>query len=221
MAVLGGMYCYPGGTVTESDSSQRMMRRCTGLEPERARKLIGAGFNTRSALAFWVAAIRELFEAAGLLLTTSAKNGPLSVQSTAPLRPAEKHRALVENSLSFVELLEGDDLTCDLSRLGYFSRWQTPAHNPVRFDTRFFIAALPSGHAALAASPEVAHGLWLTPDRAMQLHERRELPMTFPTFAALRTLADSDTLESVAREYGLRTSSNLARVHKLTDAARE
>jgi hypothetical protein len=57
------------------------------------------------------------------------------------------------------------------------------------FETRFFIAAYP-GQTPLPTSYEVAHSSWLTPDRAMQMFSRGELPMIFPTFAALRTLAD-------------------------------
>jgi hypothetical protein len=108
----------------------------------------------------------------------------------------------LNRALSFRELLEAEKLLCDLSALSYFSCWQTPAHVSMRFETRFFVAALPPGQAALAASREIAHGVWLTPDRAMQLFGRGELPLIFPTFATLRTLADFETLESVLREYG-------------------
>ena len=71
----------------------------------------------------------------------------------------------------------------------------------MRFDTRFFLAALPADQSPLPTSPEVAHSLWLTPDRALQLFSKDELPMIFPTFASLRTLADFETLESVFREF--------------------
>ncbi|MGZ8500781.1 MAG: NUDIX hydrolase, partial [Candidatus Binatia bacterium] len=80
---------------------------------------------------------------------------------------------------------------------------QTPARFALRFDTRFFLAALPPGQTPLATSYEVAHSVWLTPDRALKLCHRGELPMIFPTFASLRTLVDFDTLESVLREFGL------------------
>jgi hypothetical protein len=75
----------------------------------------------------------------------------------------------------------------------------------MRFDTRFFLAAMPQGQTPLPTSYEVAHSVWLTPDRAVQLFSRNELPMIFPTFASLRALADFDTFESVLREYGLET----------------
>ncbi|MGH7809770.1 MAG: NUDIX hydrolase, partial [Candidatus Binatia bacterium] len=104
-------------------------------------------------------------------------------------------------ALSFREFLEAEKLLCDLGGLSHFSTWKTPAHVSMRFDTRFFVAALPPGQAPLATSREVAHSVWLTPDRAMQQFDRGELPLIFPTFVALRTLADFDTLESVLKEF--------------------
>lgn len=73
----------------------------------------------------------------------------------------------------------------------------------MRFDTHFFIAALPEDQTPLATSDEIAHSIWLTPDRAMQMFQAGNLPMIFPTFAALRTLADFETLESVFKEFFL------------------
>ena len=73
----------------------------------------------------------------------------------------------------------------------------------MRFDTRFFLAVLPECQFPLPNSPEVAHSLWLTPDRALQLFVKNELPLIFPTFASLRTLADFSSLESLFREYTL------------------
>ncbi|MGH7795929.1 MAG: NUDIX hydrolase [Candidatus Binatia bacterium] len=204
MPFLGGMYCYPGGSVSKDDFCDRIICRCAGLAPEQARKIVGAQFNPTQALGFWVAAIRELFEEVGVLLAANAAGERSFMNQSQLTRLAEKHNALLENSLSFADLLESEDLLCDLTSLGYFSHWQTPAQTSLRFDTRFFVAALPREQTPLATSYEVAHSLWLPPDRAMQLHERGELPMIFPTFASLRTLADFETLESVSREFGIR-----------------
>lgn len=202
MPFLGGLYCYPGGSVSKDDFSERIVRRCSGLAPEQARKIVGAVFSPRHALGFWIAAIRELFEEAGVLLAANAC-GERSLNQAQLARLPGKHKALLEDSLSFADLLESEGLLCDLSRLGYFSHWQTPAKTPQRFDTRFFVATLPPEQTPLPTSYEVAHSLWLTPDRAIQLHERGELPMIFPTFASLRTLADFETLESVSRQFGI------------------
>ena len=58
---------------------------------------------------------------------------------------ADKHAALLKKTLSFRSLLESEGLLCDASRLAYFSHWQTPEEISIRFDTRFFLAALPKG----------------------------------------------------------------------------
>ncbi|HKY06683.1 MAG TPA: hypothetical protein VJQ55_00500, partial [Candidatus Binatia bacterium] len=86
--------------------------------------------------------------------------------------------------------------------LAYLSHWQTPAETPLRFDTRFFLTVLPEGQRPLEMSEEVTHSLWLTPESAMQRYERGELPMIFPTYVSLRTLADFDRVDSVMKEFG-------------------
>jgi 8-oxo-dGTP pyrophosphatase MutT (NUDIX family) len=201
MAFLGGMYCFPGGTVRKEDCSTTMLRRCHGLTPQEARSIIGAHFAPSEALALWVAAIRELFEEVGILLAVNEKGERWRPEKNDPAQPAQEHAALIEKSLSFQALLENNGLFCDAASLSHFSYWQTPAQFSMRFDTRFFLAALPADQSPLPASPEVAHSVWLTPDRALQLFSKDELPMIFPTFASLRTLADYETLESVFREF--------------------
>jgi len=203
MPFLGGMYCYPGGAVHKDDLAPRMIERCAGLSAKQARKIIGAQFTPAQAIGLWIAAVREVFEEVGVLLAVEESGAPLILDGDRAARLAEKHAALLNKSMSFLDLLESEKLVCDLATLAYFSYWQTPAQYATRFDTRFFIAALPEGQTPLATSYEVAHSIWLTPDRAMQMFSHNELPMIFPTFAALRTLADFDTLESVLREFAL------------------
>jgi len=138
-----------------------------------------------------------------VLLAADAQGAKVTLTPERAARLAQDHCEVSAKTLGFAALLEREQLYCDLAGLGYFSSWQTPAQFAMRFDTRFFLAALPEGQTPLVTSYEVAHSVWLTPDRAMQLFGRNELPMIFPTFASLRTLADFDTLESVLREYGL------------------
>jgi 8-oxo-dGTP pyrophosphatase MutT (NUDIX family) len=204
MPFLGGMYCYPGGAVHKDDLAPRMITRCAGLSAKQAGKIIGAQFAPADAIGLWIAAVREVFEEVGVLFAVEESGVPLIQDANRAARLAEKHAALLNKSISFLDLLESEKLGCDLAALAHFSHWQTPARFAMRFDTRLFIAALPEGQTPLAASYEVAHSLWLTPDRAMQMFSHGELPMIFPTFAALRTLADFETLESVLREFGVR-----------------
>lgn len=196
MPFLGGMYCFPGGAVTKDDCLLRMLERCGGLTLDQARNIIGAHFSPRQAAGFWVAAVRELFEETGILLARHASGARVSAGVICQYR-----RALLDKSSSFIRLLHDENLRCDLSSLGYFSHWQTPAQNPMRFDTRFFVAALPEHQTPLESSEEVTHSIWLSPDQAMLRHSRGELPMIFPTFASLRTLADFATARSVMKEF--------------------
>lgn len=200
---LGGMYCYPGGTVNKEDCRAAMIARTVGRTPKQARQIIGAAFTPEEAIGLWIAAVREVFEEVGVLLAAEHSGARLSMTPERAARLAERHGDLANKSLSFAALLESEQLYCDLASLSHFSYWQTPARFAMRFDTRFFLTALPPGQTPLATSYEVAHSVWLTPDRAMQLCNRGELPMIFPTFASLRTLADFDTLDSVLREFGL------------------
>jgi 8-oxo-dGTP pyrophosphatase MutT (NUDIX family) len=201
MPFLGGMYCFPGGAVVKADSSAAMLAQCTGLLPESARKTIGAQFSPREALGFWVAAIRELFEEVGILLAVTTSAAPLTINQGTVERLANLYGRLQNNPASFATLLKSESLHCDLASLVYFAHWQTPAHVSTRFDTRFFVAAMPIGQVPLESSHEVTQNLWLTPERAIALHERGELPMIFPTFASLRILADFDSVDSVLKEY--------------------
>jgi 8-oxo-dGTP pyrophosphatase MutT (NUDIX family) len=200
-AFLGGMYCFPGGAVQKDDCSAAMLRLCYGLSPADARRRISAHLSPAEALGFWVAGVRELFEEAGVLLAVDSSGQPRPAAQERGHNLFEKHAALLQKTLSFRSLLESEKLLCDASRLVYFSHWQTPEQSTIRFDTRFFLAALPEDQTALPTSPEVPHSLWVTPDRALELFAKNELPLIFPTFASLRTLADFDSLEAVMREY--------------------
>ena len=177
-----------------------MVGRCFGLTRERARKIVGAQFRPEQAVGIWVAGVRELFEEVGVLLAVDESGVRLSMTSARAARLADKNRAM-SKALDFLSLIEGENMRCDLSRLAYFSHWQTPAQVSTRFDTYFFLAVMPDDQIPLSISSEVAHSLWLTPDRALQLFGRGELPMSFPTFSSLRTLADFDTLDNVFKEY--------------------
>jgi 8-oxo-dGTP pyrophosphatase MutT (NUDIX family) len=201
MPFLGGLYCYPGGSVRKEDSTARMIDRCFGLTPKEARTIIGAEFSPKEAVGLWVAAVRELFEEVGVLLAVEEPGSAFILNPARAGVLAQKHAALLNQSLDFLALLESEKLRCDLGSLAYFSHWQTPAQASTRFDTRFFIATFPDDQIPLLTSEEVAHSLWLTPDRALKLFDRGELPMIFPTFASLRTLADYESLESVLKEF--------------------
>jgi 8-oxo-dGTP pyrophosphatase MutT (NUDIX family) len=201
MAFLGGMYCFPGGTLRKEDFSEAMLSRAAGMTPDQAQIIIGPNHTPRQALGLWIAAIRELYEEAGILLALNGAGEPILANTGLGCRLSEKHSRLLGKTPSFHSVLESEGLFCDLAALTHFSHWQTPAHVFTRFDTHFFLAPLPADQSPLPTSSEVTQSVWLTPDEALRLCCKNELPMIFPTFASLRTLANFESLEAVLKEY--------------------
>jgi 8-oxo-dGTP pyrophosphatase MutT (NUDIX family) len=194
---LDETYCFPGGALRKEDCSAAMLQRSFGLAADTARSIVGAHFNPQQALGFWAAGIRAVFEEVGILLAVREAERLLPTK----LDRFEEHAGLFARGFSFQYWLESQGLLWDASRLVYFSHWQTPAETSPRIDTRFFLALSPQDQTPLPAWSEVAHSVWLTPDRALELFGKDQLPMMFPTFTSLRTLADFDSLESLSREY--------------------
>src|SRR5439155_6949476 len=137
--------------------------RCHRLTPEDARKVLGGYFAANGGLGFLISANREVFEGGRNFLGKKEKGESWGAKPIDKTELAKKHAALLEKSSSFQSLLESDGLLCHASNLAYFSYWRTPSQFSLRFDTRFFLAALPANQSPLPASPEVAHSLWLTP----------------------------------------------------------
>jgi 8-oxo-dGTP pyrophosphatase MutT (NUDIX family) len=196
MDFLGGAYVFPGGTVRKDDYSEKVIKRCRRITPAAARNILGAHLKPESALGHWIAGIREVFEEVGVLFCGETALEP------RPSELEEQRRRIVRRESSFVAMLEAENLSLDAGALVYFSHWLTPEEFAMRFDTRFFLAVLPPGQTPLEHSEEVADSLWIAPERALQLYAESKLPMIFPTYASLRTLADFETIQHLMQEYG-------------------
>jgi 8-oxo-dGTP pyrophosphatase MutT (NUDIX family) len=208
MPFFGGTYGFPGGAVRKEDCSAGLLSRCDGIAPRVARKILGSHFTPQEALGFWVAGIRVLLEEVGILLAVNQAGRPW-VRERVEDGPASQLASLLQDTLRFQSLLEKEGLFCDTSKLVYFSQWETSVPPSMRLDSRFFLAALPQGQTVPPKLSEVVHGLWLTPDQALKRFAKEELPMIFPTFASLRTLADFESLDSVLTEYRTKAYGSL------------
>jgi 8-oxo-dGTP pyrophosphatase MutT (NUDIX family) len=193
MDFLGGAYVFPGGTVRKDDCAEKIQQRCRGISPDEARDLLGAHLKPEVALGHWIAGIREVFEEVGVLFCSEAAAKPFDLE--------RQRQRIVRRESSFAAMLEAENLSLDAGALVYFSHWLTPEEFAMRFDTRFFIAVLPQGQTPLQSSEEVADSLWIAPERALKLYAEGKLPMIFPTYSSLRTLADFETAEVVIKEY--------------------
>jgi 8-oxo-dGTP pyrophosphatase MutT (NUDIX family) len=181
-----------------------MQRLTHGLSAADAQQQLGGGLGEELCLGHWVAAVRELFEEAGIYLFVSQgapTNGSGSRELS--LRLAEKRAALQDGRVEFSSLLTAENLCCDLSRLVYFFHRITPEHYPVRFDTRFYLAALPPQQTPLDSSEEVSESLWISAAMALERLQSGTFPMMPPTVAVLRTLAGHGSWNALTKAFRL------------------
>ncbi len=204
MRFLGGYYVFPGGTVHHSDYSPGMLARCRGLDGAEARRILGGAHDPDVALGHWVAVVRELFEEVGILLCVAQSGDAVDLRDDAVQKRIErKRRAIVQRKSDFTAFLESENLFCDLSRAVYLDHWVTPEVYSMRFDTRFYIAALPAHQTSLASSEEVTHSVWIYPAAALAQIHRRDFPILPPTTTVLSELARFSTWDRLRSVYHL------------------
>ena len=195
------MWVFPGGALDPDDAHPELLRRSPGLDPDEAfRRLAERGGEApespASAFGLHLAALRELFEEAGVLLGTPREDGPgAPIGEPAADEVAAGRAALEAGTLGFVELVRDLDLVLRPERLVYFAHWITPRILPRRFDTRFFAVELPSGQEAIHCGVETTDGAWMTPSAALGRAAAGEIKLMQPTEAVLRAFARSGSAE--------------------------
>lgn len=184
MAFAGGAYAYPGGGVDPRDDDTLV--RWAG--PTRAWWAERLGVDDESAAqAIVCAAVRETYEEAGVLLAGPTHESVVG-DTTGDDWEADR-AALVARDLSFAEFLDRRGLVLRSDLLGAWTRWITPAFESRRYDTWFFVAALPDGQRTRNVSTEADRTVWIRPADAAAGYDKGELLMMPPTIATLRQLA--------------------------------
>ncbi|WP_433572012.1 NUDIX hydrolase [Streptomyces sp. CA-251247] len=181
MAFAGGAYAYPGGGVDARDS--RPVRWTGPSLRDWADRL---GLDEASAQAVVCAAVRETYEEAGVLLAGPTPDTVVS-DTTGDDWEADR-QALVDRELSFADFLDRRGLVLRSDLLAAWARWITPEFEPRRYDTWFFVAALPEGQRTRNASTEADRTVWIRPAEAAAGYDRGELLMMPPTVSTLRAL---------------------------------
>ncbi|MFE7209719.1 NUDIX hydrolase [Streptomyces sp. NPDC057611] len=182
MAFAGGAYAYPGGGVDPRDDDHHV--RWAG--PSRAWWADRLGVDEKAAQAIVCAAVRETYEEAGVLL--AGPDADSVVGDTTGSDWEADRAALVARELSFAEFLDRRGLVLRSDLLGAWTRWITPEFESRRYDTWFFVAALPEGQRTRNASTEADRTVWIAPAEAAAGYDRGELLMMPPTIATLRQL---------------------------------
>ena len=183
---VGGAYVFPGGAVDDADRHADLGAVCRGRSDDQASAMLGVD---SGGLAYWVAAIRECFEEAGVLLAYDEHGDVVSFTDPEVQARFVEHRAAVDSgALRLVELCEREHLQLAVDRIHYFSHWITPVGPPRRYDTRFFVTAVPPEQVPVHDDRETIANRWVAPDEALALHEKGELDLIFPTIKNLEAI---------------------------------
>ncbi len=188
--VLGGAYVFPGGKidaddaglVTQLDQPVAALHAALG-EPATAAEL---------AASCYVAALREAFEESGVLYAHGASAAQVALAA-----------ALLREGQGFAELLRQLGLRLDTRSVLPWSRWITPKMASVsskRFDTRFFVAAVPAAQTARHDDVEATASVWLAPRAALEQYRDGRIELAPPQIMSLAHLARHASVASVLAE---------------------
>ncbi len=189
--VMGGAYVFPGGKVDPRDAEPDMRQHLDRDPDELHGKLAEPELDAVTAASLYVAAIREAFEESGILFVQGAT--PATVTRAG---------ALLREGMAFDEMLAELALRMDTASVVPWSRWITPKVPTVsnkRFDTRFFVAAVPLHQVAAHDNHEATDSTWLTPRAALARYWSGSIEMAPPQIMSLAYLSHFRNVEQVLR----------------------
>jgi 8-oxo-dGTP pyrophosphatase MutT (NUDIX family) len=197
-----GAFAFPGGRVETADAAPGIEARCRGLgRAEAARQMPDVRPEER-AIGFWVAALREAFEEAGILLACGPDGRHVN---SGALDAVRAHRARCRgDSAVFGGLLSGFDLLLATDVVAYWAHWITPEERPIRYDTRFLVAAADPSQAPEPDGLEMVSARWFSPEDALARHGTRDLVLPLPTQRILASLAAHRDVRSLLAAAGRR-----------------
>ncbi len=201
MAFASGMYAFPGGAVDPRDADADL--GWIGPSPAEWARRLGLE-DEAAARAMVCAAVRETFEESGVLLAGADAQTVVGDVSGAEWETARQ--ALVDRTLAFSDFLAERELVLRGDLLAGWARWITPEFEPRRYDTCFFLAALPTAQRTRHVGGEADRVLWIRPSAAVARHARGEMAMLPPTAA---TLAQRSGEPSVAAALRTATTRDL------------
>lgn len=191
MAFAAGAYVFPGGSVDPRDTDHAVA--WAGPSPADWGRVFRAEEKTARGLV--CAAVRETFEESGVLL---AGPSPEAVVADTTGEDWEADRlALIDRRLSFADFLDRRALVLRADLLRPWTHWITPEVESLRFDTRFFVAALPPGQRTRDVGGEADRVAWVRPADAVERAGSGRILLMPPTYRTLGELGGYRTVADV------------------------
>lgn len=196
---MPGVHVFPGGGLDPADESPEAHDRSTGPDDIEASRVLGVA---HGGLSYWIAAIREAFEEAGILLAYATGGSIVNLGGKTAERYRAHRRDLDQGRKGLGEIAHEEDLRLATDRLVYFSHWITPVGAPRRYDTRFFLAAAPEHQVAEHDNREAIDHAWMRPVEALDRYRRHDIKLRTPTIKTLELFtqfADAEGLTAALR----------------------
>ncbi|GIH70272.1 NUDIX hydrolase [Sphaerimonospora thailandensis] len=191
MAFAAGAYVFPGGSVDPRDSDHAVA--WAGPAPAEWGEILRADEAVSRGLV--CAAVRETFEESGVLL--AGPDAATVVADTTGDDWEADRLALIGRTLSFAEFLDRRGLVLRSDLLKAWAHWITPEIEPRRYDTRFFVAALPPGQRTRDVGGEADKVAWLSPRSALAGAAAGEVFLLPPTHRTLQEISAFDAIDGV------------------------
>lgn len=189
---MGGAHVFPGGRVDAADHDGNVTW-CDGID-HAARQL--ESLAAQDAIAYHVAAARELFEEAGVLLARDSDGRYVSLAGADDHERFKRYRQDVHGGTASMRfIVEREHLRLALDSLVRFAHWVTPPIDTRQFDTRFFLSRVPPEQTPAHDETETTHSVWLTPAAAMKQSQAMEIVLPPPTWTTLRELEPFATVD--------------------------
>jgi 8-oxo-dGTP pyrophosphatase MutT (NUDIX family) len=209
----GGMWVFPGGSVDSNDDPAVFEAISIHRSDEQASALMHLD---QGGLAFYVAAIREAFEEAGILLALN-KDDHSNLDLTDPMTKARFHNhrlRVTANGEDFIHVVTNENLILDVGQMHYIARWITPMGSARRFDARFFITRMPENQEPRHDDSELVHCAWFSPQQVLNKVTAGEMVLMSPTLRMIKSLAKFSSAEQVIKAAANNLPDERARVNR-------
>jgi len=197
---MGGLYVFPGGVADSEDFGFDAWAPHIDMEQDQiVKQLGGETFPMVDVIGFSIAAIRETLEEAGVFIASGIGKTKRDVKDICSFR---LNRNLPKSW--FRTKIMQEDWTLSFSSLGRWSHWITPKLMKKRFDTRFFIVFMPKDQTCVPDNMETKHGIWLTPQAALEQNLEKKVPLSPPTLVTLTQLMKFHNFQQLKSEMQIR-----------------
>ena len=175
--MASGAVVFPGGKIDADDRAPVWGALAAPKAPDRA---------------YWIAAVRETFEEAGLLIASGAA-GPIAAAEATRIAGTLR-TPLLDGNVKFSQLMTEKGLQPALDSMAPFAHWVTPLQVPKRFETHFFLVAALPGQEAVHDGREAVSSFWMRPKDLLADGAAGRQTLVPPTRLNLELLAESETV---------------------------